>query len=208
MPFPYTLPVTLGDPVELTPGDVERYTGGRLSADDPETARMLNAALAAARNDVDWHVSPVKTGQVLVKNGPGGYKLRLPTQKIVKLTSIVDNGVSLNVDQTTAWPPGPDVVIDAEVGWLLHRRRGCWSHRPGGITITFDHGYTADQAADWRQAILSMVDQMVTLVSAGRPDADLASKQVDDVTYKWGAAQALPGAEPILQKYRLCWGVA
>lgn len=192
------------DPVgvagELTQADVEQYTGGRLSASDPETQRMLNAALVAARNDIGWHVSPVLTDVTLTLNGPGSRKLRLPTKKIVTVSAITDNGKTLD--------PATDVIVDAEVPWLLHRRHGCWSWCPSAISITLDHGFTVDEAADWRQAILSMVDQMVSLVSSGRPDADLESKQVDDVVYRWGAAQALPGAAPILDKYRLMWGWA
>ena len=211
---------------ELTPADVAAYTGGRLAADDPETARLLEAALLAARNDVGWHVSPVYYGVELVRNGPGGCKLRLPTKKIVALVSVVDNGVSLNVDQGATDPPGPDVVIDPEVGWLLWRRHGCWSCKPRGIVVTMDHGFTPTEASDWRQAILSIVDNMSTLrisAATGRSDADLTFKRVDDVEYQWPrtpgaggpgddrlglAQQVLFSAEAILQKYRIRFTVA
>lgn len=178
---------------EITPADVETYTGGRLAASDPETQRMLDAALFAARREVGWHVSPVIT-ETMNFDGPGGYKLRLPTMRIVKVDSITNDGNT--VDLTTVTP-------SAEVGWLLVMTTGCWSTKWAGITITLDHGFTAAEAPDWRQAILTMVNQMVELVVTGRPDADLSSKQVDDITYKWGAAQALPGAAPILEKYQL-----
>jgi hypothetical protein len=178
---------------ELTATDVETYTGGRLSAGDPETQRMLDAALMAARREVGWHVSPV-LATTLTLDGPGGRKLILPTLKIVTLTSITNDGDS--VDLTTVTP-------SAQCGWLLYLTQGSWSWKYSGITIEFDHGFSADEAPDWRQAILTMVNQMVELVVTGRPDADLSSKQVDDITYKWGAAQALPGAAPILDKYQL-----
>jgi hypothetical protein len=142
---------------------------------------------------VGWHVSPVLT-ETITLDGPGGCKLRLPTRKIVSVTSITNDGNPIDV--TTVTP-------SAGAGWLLVLNQGSWSCRYSGVTITMDHGYTAAQAADWRQAILTMVNQMFELVVTGRPDADLASKQVDDITYKWGAAQALPGAMPILQGYDL-----
>ena len=178
---------------ELTAADVETYTGGRLLASDPETQRMLDAALAAARREVGWHVSPV-INETINMDGPGGYLLRLPTMKIVDLTEIVNDGTT--VDLST-------VTVSAQVGWRISLTQGCWSWKDAAITVTLDHGFTADEAPDWRQAILSMVNQMMELVVAGRPDADLSSKQVDDVVYKWGAGYALPGAQPILEKYQL-----
>lgn len=191
---------------EITPLDVQNYTNGRLQASDPETLRMLNAALIAARRDVGWHVSPIKTNDVMVLDGPGCYehKLRIPTMNIVTLHSVIDRGVSLDVSLSST----AQVIQSAQVPWLLIRRHGHWSHRYADIQITLDHGFDVDQASDWRQAILSMVDQMVTVVAAGRPDADMQSKQIDDVVYRWGASQALPGAAPILAKYRLQWGWA
>jgi hypothetical protein len=191
---------------ELTTADVQSYTSGRLQADDPETQRMLNTALIAARRDVGWHVSPVRTNDVMVLDGPGYYehKLRIPTLNIVELHSVIDRGVSLDVSFSTT----AQVVQSAEVPWLLIRRHGHWSRRYADIQVTLDHGFDVDQASDWRQAILSMVDQMVSIVSSGRPDIDLESKQIDDVVYRWGAGQALPGAKAILDKYRLLWGWA
>jgi len=178
---------------ELTPADVETYTDGRLLASDPETQRMLDAALTAARGEVGWHVSPVVT-EIITLDGPGGCKLRLPTRKIVSLTSIINDGNT--VDPANVTP-------SAGAGWLLVLNQGSWSHKYSGVTVTMQHGYTAAEAADWRQAILTMVNQMFQLVVTGRPDSKLASKQVDDITYKLGAAQALPGAMPILEGYDL-----
>lgn len=184
---------------ELTPTDVQQYTNGRLQANNAETQRMLNAALVAARRNVGWHVSPIKTGDVMVLDGPGyrSHKLRLPTRKIVALNSVIDHGRSLDVSLSNT----AQVVRSAQVPWLLVRRRGHWSHEYADIVVNLDHGFDVDEAADWRQAILSMVDQMVTIIGAGRPDVDLQSKQIDDVVYRWGAGQALPGAAPILEQY-------
>jgi hypothetical protein len=200
---------------ELSPADVAQYTSGRLSPDDPNTAQMLAAALAAARRSVGWFVSPVALGDVITLDNPhatgsywwsggygGGRKLRLPTQKIVNLTSVVDNGNTLDLTPMTG-----DVFTSAQVPWLLTRRHGCWSSLPGAQTvITLDHGFTEDEAVDWRQAILGLVDQMSTVAMIGRPDSELASKQVDDVTYKWNPTPMLPAIEPILARYRLLWG--
>jgi hypothetical protein len=64
-----------------------------------------------------------------------------------------------------------------------------------------DHGYTEAEAADWRQAILSMVDQMSSLpvsAGAGRSDADLIRKTVADIEYQWNPGQVMAMAEKVL----------
>lgn len=186
---------------DLTTEDVRRYTNNRLDPDDDDTFDMLASALAAARNDVGWHVSPVLTNQTMRRNGHGGCKLRLPTKKIVTLNSITSDGVTIDVNN--------DVVVDAEVGWLVHKVHGPeWSHKPAGIVVNLDHGFTEKEAADWRRAILSLVDQMSTMVTVGRPDSEMAGKTVDDIDYRWNAEPLLPSVEPILAKYRIGFGAA
>lgn len=208
---------------ELTPEDVDSYTSGRLAAGDPETARMLSATLSATRREVGWHVSPVLTADVMTVNGPlragsdwGGYdygsgwgwwggggmshKLRLPTQKIVTLESIVENSITLDLSK---------IIISAQDTWnrnceVLIRHCGHWTHRPAAIVITMDHGYTPDEASDWRQAILSLVDQMAEISILGQPGASsLVSKSVNDTAYRWSPTPLLPSVSTILDKYRL-----
>jgi len=94
-------------------------------------------------------------------------------------------------------------VQSAQVGWLIKLTTGRWSNDWSSIVITLDHGFPPDEAADWREAVLTMIDDFTSIMVTGRPDSDLASKQVDDVVYKWGTVQGLPGAPPILEKYWL-----
>jgi hypothetical protein len=47
------------------------------------------------------------------------------------------------------------------------------------------HGYTEAEAADWRYAVLSMVDEMAQMQMSGASSPDIVSKKVDDVTYRW-----------------------
>jgi hypothetical protein len=62
------------------------------------------------------------------------------------------------------------------------RSDGWWSCHYQAITVVMDHGYTEVEAADWRYAVLSMVNQMA-MVSSGVSDDMLIRKTVDDVTY-------------------------
>jgi hypothetical protein len=195
---------------ELAPTDVETYTNGQLAASNPETQRMLNAALTAARRDVYWHVSPISYAATVTINGPGTPYLRLPTKQVIALHSITSDGNPVD--------PVADVTLDSESGNLLILNTGCWSNAYNGVVITMDHGfpedattaaaitgYTGSIADDWRQAILSLVTNIAQIALVGRSDYELDSKQIDDVVYRWSANPALGAVEPILAKYRLLY---
>ncbi len=190
---------------EVSVQDVQDYTNGSLSADDPSTQYMLNAALAAARNDIRWHVAPVTFGETITLNGRGGMKLWLPTKNVVQIHSITDT-----VSGTMPTSP-PGLLFDADVPnkvFLNPTVSGliwCGPGVPGlsGITMLWDHGFTNEQAADWRNAILALVTNIAQISVLGRSDAELSSKEIDDVGYRWAAAQALGSVEPTLAKYRL-----
>lgn len=190
---------------ELTAADVEAYTKGRLQASDPEVQRMLNAALAAARGYCGWHVSPLKTGDVQALDGTGKPRLHLRTLKVVAVTAVTEDDVSID--------PADVVVSKVVPGRLRKKNRSCWSCRDDAIEVTMNHGFTEAEAADWRQAILSMVDQMSLMPvsgETGRSDADLVRKRVDDVEYQWSdgkyaalAEQVLFSVNSILDRYRI-----
>lgn len=185
---------------ELTTADVETFTRGRLSASDPVVQDILDAALVRARNYVQWPVSPVIDDDVVTLDGPGGRELFLPTRKIGSVASIVENGTTV--------APG-DYVVSSNAQRMIYRKNGCWTTEYAGITVTYTHGYTEDEAADWRRAILQMVDRMARSQQSGaRSDDDLKRKHVDDVEYEWidwsaAADREITSVESILDHYRL-----
>ena len=182
--------VTSGD--ELTVDDVEAFTGGRLLAADAETQRLLDAAVAAARRYCGWHVCPVWASHQLVLDGHGGRVLRLPTRNLLAIDDVIDDGVTVDVD-TLHW---------AADGMVRKATGGRWSHTYRGVDVVITDGYTEVEAADWRQAVLKMVDLMA---SGGRPDSELTVKKVDDVQYQWtpatGADQAVLSVAATLDGY-------
>lgn len=184
---------------ELTVADVETFTRGRLSATDTVVQDILDAALVRARNYVGWPVSPVTEDDVITRDGPGDRRLFLPTKKIISVASIVENG-------TTVAPSG--YVPSAETS-MVYRKNGCWTCEYAGIVVTYTHGFTEDEAADWRRAILLMVDRMSREQQSGaRSDDDLVVKKVDDVQYQWvdwgaSADRAITSVEAMLEKYCL-----
>lgn len=183
---------------ELTAADVHAFTGGRLVDDegDGETTRMLSAALAVARRYCGWHVSPLIEDAEIVLDGPGGRKLYLPTQKIHAIGGITESGADV---------PDSAYVVSAGVPGLVVRTVGRWSTAVAGIAVTLDHGFSEEEAADWRHAVLSMVDEMSKSGSTG--DGPLVRKKIDDVEYQWSyqtaAESALWSSRLVLDSYQL-----
>jgi len=186
---------------ELSTDDVVEFTLGRLE-DNDETQRMLDAALVAARHYAGWHVSPVRLGHEVVIDGPCSRILLLPTKKLIELTDITEDEIALDLD-TLRWSSAADYVVRV-------RKRSCafWSCDYASIVVTMDHGYTEAEAADWRQAILTMVSEMAS-VQMGASNVGLIRKRVDDVEYQWSdtvalaAAQTVTSVSYILDTYRL-----
>jgi hypothetical protein len=174
---------------ELTPYDLQTYTQGRLVASDPNVQVALDFALEKVRNHCHWTVSPVETVQNMDFDGPGmwgglavgigglyyssgGYLtgvlrrvrtgadiLYLPTKRLLSITSIVEDGVSLDVSQ------GGDISFSRD-GAVIKNDGSPWTYNMSmnsqgaqGISVSFEHGYTPEQAADWRRIVLMIADR-------------------------------------------------
>lgn len=194
---------------ELVGADVATFTNDRLE-DDDNTRRMLSVALRVARRAAGWHVSPVKSGHMVIIDGPDSRILNLPTRKLNTLTSITEDGSAVDLS-TLLWSAGGLPEENQRPVSVRKKTGGWWSADYRAIQVVMTHGYTEDEAADWRQAILTMVDQMslVPIGGMGISDAALRTKKVDDVTYGWDnayvltAQDALFSVEHILCDYRL-----
>jgi hypothetical protein len=133
----------------------------------------------------------------------------LPTRKLVTLTSISENGTPLSLTSVSVTPGGLPGVSSrpAAVRKEASGRSGWWGSRYQSIDVVMTHGYTEAEAADWRYAVLSMVDEMSQIQMPG--ELDLISKKVDDVTYRWAdryssAVQtALYSSSSVFNSYRL-----
>lgn len=126
---------------------VETFTQGRLDRDDAETARQLDAALAAARTYCGWHVTPLLTNQSITVDGPGSGTLMLPTLALASLIAVTEDSVVLDV---------------AELEWsargLVRKLDGrFWTSRLRGVTVTVNHGVAA--APDFEAVVLAAVDR-------------------------------------------------
>ena len=188
----------MSDPVvesgaELTVADVEQFTAGRMSADNPETQRLLDSAVAAARRHCGWHVCPVWVSHQIILDGHAGYVLRLPTQRLISVDDLIEDGVTLNVDELS-WN---------ETGLVTKANNLAWKSGFRVVDAVITDGYTETEAADWRQAVL----QMVSLLDTGTPpDSDLITKKVDDVQYQWSGSsvdRALVSVAATLDRFNI-----
>ncbi len=193
-------------PEELVPGDVEQYTRGRLSQTDPETVRALNAALARARRYCGWHVSPVRTETITVDRPANNHPyLILPTLKIVSLNSITVNDVPVDLTTVRMSVDAPGVLsLNNWIPWDGWN----WDSGWGLVQVTLKHGFTAAEAEDFRDGVLSLVNRAARAASQegmGPP----VEKTIDDVTYRWAPGAlatevtAAPLDKGILNKYRI-----
>ncbi len=169
---------------ELSVSDVEDFTNGRLRSDDPEVARMLEAALVTARRYCGWAVTPVVTDDAVTLDGPGSRILILPTRKLVALTGISEKGRPLSLTSVSATPGGPPGFTSRPAA-VRKSSGGWWGRDYQSIDVVMTHGYLEAEAADWRYAVLSMVDEMGQIQISGTSELDIVSKKVDDVTYRW-----------------------
>ena len=156
----------------------------------------IDAVLVAARGHCGWHVSPVREDDELVLDGPGVSVLDLPTGKLNALTEVVEGSTELEVDKLD-W---------SETGAVRKQSGTTWSRRYRSVEVVIDHGYTEEEAADWRKAIVDMVN--IVSYSASTSDDGLKRKKVDDVEYEWfdfasAAGDAVYSASAVLDKYQL-----
>jgi hypothetical protein len=185
---------------ELTVGDLPAVTRARFVDDDAAQA-ALGAVLVAARRYCRWHVSPARTAEEVTLDGGGGRVLTLPTRRMTALSSVSENGTELDLD----------VLEWSETGSVRKCSGRSWSCRYRSIEATFDHGYTEDEAADWRKAIVDMVNEVSILMSntSGDTAGPLKRKHVDDVEYEWSdqlsaaAERAVYSVTYVLDSYQI-----
>lgn len=193
---------------ELAESDLEAFSDDRLTGD--EAKRMLAAALIVARRFCMWHVSPVKTAHAFTIDGPGSAVLFLPTKKLGTLTSVEEDGDALDLaDIVASAGDGTDMMRRV----ALRKRSGAWwTGEYSGIDLVMTHGFTELEAGDWRQAIMSMVDQMSLVPVQGGTGASTfgqSSLKVDDVTISYAnpymamAEEVLFSVSHILCEYAL-----
>jgi hypothetical protein len=113
------------------------------------------------------------------------------------LLSCTENGISLDVS-SLAW--SRQGIVRKVMGGPHCGHR--WSRELGSIQIEITHGYSVEDAQDWRGAVLAACD-----LAAQNVGPTLQDYTVDDVVRKWFKVAQFSFDTKILDPYRLM-GVA
>jgi hypothetical protein len=171
---------------ELTDSDLEDFV-------EDASANVLAATQAAVRLYCGWHVCPVRVDVVTQVDDVAGDLLALPTMKLVELTSVTELGEPLDL-AGLRWAIPTDLRPRRAI---VSKVRGCWPTTYGAVTVTMTHGFTEDEAADWRRAVLSFADRMSLADSSGDP--------IQVGPFRWPDIEGLFNATEcaVFDKYRL-----
>lgn len=112
----------------------------------------LDGASAQIRADVGWSVSE-ESGVTLTLDGPGSQWLLLPTRHLTAVTSVVEEGVTLVLDDDYDWTARGRLI----------RVGKCWSSKPRSIVVTINHGYpaTSPQILKTKQICLNLAGRII-----------------------------------------------
>lgn len=153
----------------------EHLPGMPLSTFDPEA---VLAAESIIRDYCGWHIAPAIT-ETLTLDGSGTYKMFIPSLRIKSITSIVDDGKTLNV---------------ADYSWstngVIEKLNSCWTDKRRGVVIVLLHG--------WDSCPPGVNDLAKQLCKSGPATVKSASIGQTSITY----GTAAPSFE-VLNKYRV-----
>jgi hypothetical protein len=155
----------------------------------PSEADRLLQAEALVRSYCGWHIAPSRTDEVAVLPATFGQVALLPSLHVTAVTSITEDGVTVD-DSLYTW--APNGVLTRSWGWNA------------SVTVTFTHGYEevpAEVTAVVQAVAQRAVDNPSSLVRVQKgPFADTYSQT--------GFNQSLPIAlldaeKEILDRYRI-----
>lgn len=138
-----------------------------------DQAFWLKAANQSVRSYCGWHVAPVIT-EVFTRDGDGGRTLMLPTQRLVSVVKVLNDGADVT-----------DQVRASEKG-MLELRCGRWSTELGAIEVTIDHGF--DAADDVAGVIAALASRGVS------SPAGIASQTIGPASVRYATG---PGGVPL-----------
>lgn len=102
------------------------------SVDTASATLALDNASQQIRDELGWSVSE-QEDVVADLDGPGGWTIWLPTQRLTAVTTVIEDGVTLTVLTQYDWT----------FSGRLIRVGGSWSCKPRALTVTYTHGWPA-----------------------------------------------------------------
>lgn len=118
------------DDLHLDPVDLAAYQDG-----DPQA--HLDAALAAIRAYVGWHIAPVRTETVAVDIPPWSRGVGLPTLCLLAVVPVDQDGIPFDLEPALEW------TRSGLVTWPCDLAGTYYDARPTTAWLTITHGYPA-----------------------------------------------------------------
>lgn len=154
-------------------------------------ADRLEQAEALVRGFCGWHIAPSRSETVTV-DGSGGQILHVPTLHLTAVTSVVEDGTTVDLADLGVYPGG---YIYRAAGWCGKRR---------AVVVTMTHGWDAAPAevtgvvqAVAQRAVSNPKSQVNPSVGPFR-DSNSATGSAESA-----ALALLPSEKHLLARYRL-----
>lgn len=154
------------------------------------------AALHAVRNHCGWHVAPV-IEETLTLDGSGSSALLLPSNRVVSVRSITEDGKEVDLDS-----------VGVSTSGILRKRGGYrWTRELGAVEVTLEHGH---EQYDDLQAVVEQVAARSETTGSGALSETAGPFNIRRGTSSGGEVVGAPllGMEKAaLAPYVLSWGV-
>jgi hypothetical protein len=176
-------------PALLTPANFSDATGGKIAADDPRVAPLIDGATRGIRRYCGWHVG-TEYADTLKLDGPGSPLLQPRTLRIKEITSITER-VYAGQDPVT-------LVEDVDFEWSENgeiRRLGgaWWTDRYRSIDVEMTHGF--EDVDDLVQIIQQVVGNAIS------SPLGATREQAGQLSVQWATtAPGVSGGLSLLQR--------
>lgn len=154
------------------------------------------AALRVVRKHCGWHIAPV-IEESLILDGSGGRALLLPTNRVVEVLAVREDGTDLDLED-----------IEVSATGVLRKRCGRWSCRLGGVEVDLRHGY---EDFEDLEGVVSAVAARAAATGTGALSETAGPFTIRrGTTGGGGEVVGLPllvTEKATLEPYRLTWGV-
>lgn len=154
----------------------------------------LRAAHGAVRRFCGWHVAPL-VEETITLDGPGGRDLLVPSQRVVELQSVLNDGVDVTD------------MVDTSRSGILRLTEGCWTDRLGRVSVIMWHGYDPGDVPELASLIVSIAKRGPSAGGA------VAAQSVNGSSVSYATHGGAPISIPLtlpekqaLEPYRIEWG--
>ncbi|GJJ22286.1 hypothetical protein [Mycolicibacterium mageritense] len=174
----------------VAPGDLSYLPGA------PFTEGEVDAAAAAIRTALEWHVAPQHQETVVFDVGSGQRRLTLPTRKLLSVDEVRAGGVTVGASS---------YQVSIGLGQVV-KQVGCWPAGFGTVEVDITHGF--DSVPDDLLPVIAATATSQRLLAVRAPVIENPSQIGEGVganVVAAGPLTARPLGRDALMRYSLRW---